>query len=78
MQEAHLNGSLYAIENLLFIAGGSRPTCEETQERLLNETMSRGNISMCTANDVPGTYSYFQVCTLALCIPQVYCEDPEW
>ena len=55
-----------------------RPTCEETQQRVLNETMNRSNISMCTANDVPGTFSYFQVCTAALCIPQVYCEDPEW
>ena len=58
--------------------GGGRPTCEETQQRILNETMNRGNVSMCTANDVPSTYSYFQVCTSALCIPQVFCEDPEW
>ena len=59
------------------LLGGSRPTCEETQQSLLNETMSRGNVSMCTADDVPGTYSYFQVCTSALCIPHIYCEDPE-
>ena len=63
--------------NVLPILGGNRPTCEETQQRLLSETMSRGNLSMCTVNDVPGTYSYFQVCTSALCIPQIFCEDPE-
>ena len=69
---------LRGIENVLFIVGADRPSCEETQQRVLNETMNRSNISMCTANDVPGTFSYFQVCTAALCIPQVYCEDPEW
>ena len=33
---------------------------------------------ICTANDVPGTFSYYYICFSVDCIPLDYCENIEW
>ena len=60
---------------------GERPSCEETYERVYNDTVARhnaGTLLTCSVNDVPGTFNYYGVCSTASCIPLDYCLLPEW
>ena len=64
-----------------YIVGTGRPDCADTLAIVRNDTLQRftaGDLSTCTVNDVPATFTYFSVCSSASCLPLDYCLLPQW
>ena len=60
----------------IYLFAGERPSCEDTTSMLTNAALERlqnGTLENCVANEVPGTFSHFGVCSSASCIPLDFC-----
>ena len=58
------------------ISIGGRPSCSDVVAFKTNQTLTNirsMDLTMCSVNDVPGTYSYFSVCSSVSCIPLDFC-----
>ena len=65
--------SLQILECLTASIGG-RPSCSDIMALKTNQTLTNiTDVMMCSANDVPGTFSYFSVCSSVSCIPLDFC-----
>lgn len=66
---------------ICYCFAGGRPSCEDTVSHIIagaNESRVNGTLENCVANDVPGTFSYFGVCSSISCLPVDFCESTDW